>query len=81
MEVKRKTRVVAALLAVFLGLVGAHKFYLGHPKLGILYILLTCTVIGGVFTGWGSIIEGVLFVTKSDEDFQRVYVLEGRAMF
>ena len=78
---ERKSRITAALLAIFLGLVGAHKFYLGHPKLGIIYIVLTCTIIGGVFTGWGSIVEGVMYLTKSEEDFQRVYVQEGRAMF
>ena len=77
----RKSRITAALLAILLGLVGAHKFYLRHPKLGILYIVLTCTVVGGVFTGWGSIIEGVVYLTKSNKDFQRIYVQEHRAMF
>ena len=60
---------------------GRTSSYLGHPKLGIIYIVLTCTIIGGVFTGWGSIVEGVMYLTKSEEDFQRVYVQEGRAMF
>ena len=78
---KTKNKWLAAVLTIFLGLVGTHKFYRGHPKLGTLYILLACTVIKGVFTGWGGIVEGVMCLTKSDEKFQRVYVLERRSMF
>ena len=76
-----KNKWIATALAVLLGLFGAHKFYLNNPKLGILYIVLTCTIVGGVFTGWGSIIEGILYAVKSDDNFQRIYVVERRAMF
>ena len=78
---RQKKKWVAIVLAVLLGQFGTHKFYLGHPKIGILYIVLTCTIIGAFLTGWGSIIEGILYAFKSPEDFHRIYVLDGRAMF
>ena len=81
LTIKRKSKWTAVIFAVLLGNFGAHKFYMGHPKLGILYIVLTCTIVGAVFTGWGSIAEGILYAVKSPEDFQRIYVHEHRAMF
>ena len=41
-----KSKIVAALLALFLGYFGAHDFYLGFKKQGIIKIVLTLTVIG-----------------------------------
>ena len=38
---RKKSKWIAALLAVFLGVFGAHKFYLNHPKLGITYLAIT----------------------------------------
>ena len=71
----------AFLLAFLLGGFGAHKFYLGHVGLGILYIVLTLTLIGILFTGPAALIESIIYVTKSDEDFERIYVQERKAWF
>ena len=38
---------VAWLLLIFLGLLGAHRFYLGRAGSGVLMILANLTVIGG----------------------------------
>ena len=78
---KQKNKWTAVALAVILGQVGVHKFYLGHPRLGILYIALTCTIIGGAFTFWGSVAEGIIYGLKRPQDFHRIYVEGGRAMF
>lgn len=40
---KSKSRAVACLLALFLGWMGAHKFYMGNTKAGILYLLFSWT--------------------------------------
>ena len=62
-------RVVAAVLAFFLGWIGAHKFYLGQIGLGILYLLFFWTAI----PAFVSIIEGIIYLTMSDNEFSRKY--------
>lgn len=43
-----KSKLVAVLLALFLGSIGIHDFYLGYTKYGIIKIVLTvCTGVGG----------------------------------
>ena len=77
-----KSKIVAAAFAFFLGGLGGHKFYLGHPTLGIVWIILTFTLIGAIFwTGPVSLIEAIIYITKSDEDFERIYVQERKALF
>lgn len=45
---EQKSKLVAALLAFFVGSIGIHDFYLGYTKNGIIKIILTfCTGIGG----------------------------------
>lgn len=71
-----KSRGVAGLLALFLGSVGLHYFYINKPNAGILFLvatLLTCGVLG-VVTQIISIIQGVLFFTSSQEEFERKWV-------
>ncbi|HEX8415795.1 MAG TPA: TM2 domain-containing protein, partial [Sphingomicrobium sp.] len=41
-----RNKLIAALLAFFLGTLGVHRFYLGRTGTGIMMLLLTCTVIG-----------------------------------
>lgn len=63
-------RLIAALLAIFLGGIGAHKFYLGQTKLGVLYLCFFWTAIPALI----GIIEGVIYLSKSDEEFRRQYL-------
>ena len=51
-----KSLVVAVLLWLFLGLLGIHRFYLGHVFIGILYLLT------GGLCGIGWVIDGILFL-------------------
>lgn len=45
---EQKSKLVAVLLAFFLGGIGIHDFYLGYNKNGIIKIVLTvCTGVGG----------------------------------
>ena len=76
-------KMLAGLLAIFVGAFGIHKFILGYQKEGI--IMLVITVIGivlscigiGVFVVWGmglvGLIEGIMYLTKSDEEFYNTY--------
>jgi TM2 domain-containing membrane protein YozV len=58
-------RLVAALFAIFLGSFGVHKFYLGKPGRGILYLLFFWTAIPGII----GLVEGILYLTMSDDAF------------
>ncbi|KTG09954.1 hypothetical protein AUR64_10080 [Haloprofundus marisrubri] len=62
-------RLVAGLLAILLGTIGAHKFYLGRTGFGILYLLFFWT---GIPTIVG-IIEGAIYLSKSPEQFHAQY--------
>jgi len=62
-------RGTAGLLALFLGAVGAHKFYLGKPGQGLLYLVFCWTFIPALI----GLIEGVTYLASSDESFQAKY--------
>jgi len=64
-----RNRLVAALLAFFLGGIGAHKFYLGDMNTGILYLIFFWTFIPAVL----GIIDGVIYLSMSDAEFALKY--------
>ena len=68
-------RVLAGILAIILGPFGVHKFILGYTTQGI--ILLASTVvtcgIGAAVTSIIGLIEGIIYLTKSDEEFVYMY--------
>ncbi|MEO3704431.1 NINE protein [Trichormus azollae] len=73
MLTKRKSRSIAAILAFSgtLTISGLHKFYLGQPLWGILYVLLSWTPIPKV----ASAIEGVWYLIQDEEAFDRNFNL------
>lgn len=63
-------KIVAGALGVFLGSIGAHKFFLGKTRQGILYILFCWTFIPGLV----GFIEGVRYLFMPLDDFyKKVY--------
>ena len=78
-----KSRVTAALLAIFLGGVGAHEFYLGHGKSGLIRLAIgivgLCIMIPAA--SLIGLIEGIIYLTKTDEEFKRIYVIGGKEWF
>lgn len=76
-------KVLIGVLAILLGAFGVHKFILGYQKEGI--IMLAVTIIGfvltcigvGVFLVWAmgliGLIEGIIYLTKSDQEFHNTY--------
>ena len=68
-----RSRITAALLALFLGIAGAHKFYLGSIKMGIIYVLISLTAIGFAITLALSIYDAIVLFTLSDEEFSKKY--------
>ena len=84
-------KMLAGLLAIFLGSLGVHKFILGYQKEG--FILLGASIIGyitlcfvvGSFilmaTGVIGLIEGIIYLTKSDEEFYNTYQVGRKPWF
>lgn len=83
----QKDHVVAGLLAIFFGWLGIHKFYLGYPMPG--FIMLGITLLGGTVTfglasiamGIIGVIEGILYLTRSQLEFEQLYVCAKREWF
>ena len=66
-RLNNRTKGVACLFALFLGGLGAHKFYLGQPEKGILYLLFCWTGIPSLV----SYMEILIYLSKSSEEFDR----------
>lgn len=64
-----RSRIGAALFAILLGWMGAHKFYLGKSGQGVLYLLFCWTGIPLIV----SVIEGIIYLTMTDEAFSKKY--------
>jgi TM2 domain-containing membrane protein YozV len=77
-EVSNK-KLAAGLLGIFLGSFGIHKFVVGYTKAGLIMLLvtvLTCGVAGFVM-GLIGVIEGIIYLTQTPQEFKATY-LEGR---
>jgi len=86
-----KSYLVAGLLALFLGTLGVHKFYMGYQKEGI--ILLATTVVswmlliviigffGLMATGIIAFVEAIIYLTSGQEKFQQVYIEGHKSWF
>jgi TM2 domain-containing membrane protein YozV len=70
------SRTTCGILAILLGGWGVHRFMLGDMTGGIIRIVACC----GVFNIIG-IIEGIIYLTKTDEEFYQTYVVEKKAWF
>jgi TM2 domain-containing membrane protein YozV len=76
-------RIMAGLFGILMGAMGIHKFVLGYTGAGLIMLLIT------IFTcGWGGLvfgvigfIEGIIYLTKSEEDFYQTYVVNRREWF
>lgn len=64
-------KIVAGILALLLGGLGIHKFYLGRNGAGIIMLLLCWTGIPHII----GIIEGLIYLTKSDSSFYAEYIV------
>ena len=71
-----KSRGIAGLLAILMGWCGLHYFYIGKTSAGVLFLLiaiLSCGVLATITTVV-SIIQGVLFFTSTQQEFEAKWV-------
>ncbi len=73
------SRVVCGVVALLLGGWGIHKFLMGQTTAGIIQLVATIFTCGAA--GIIGLIEGIIYLTKSDEDFYQTYVVEKKAWF
>ena len=72
-------KIPAGVLAILLGGLGIHKFYLGYTNAGIIQLVVSfCTAGIGSIIG---IVEGIIYLTKSDEDFVNTYIVGKKEWF
>ena len=78
-EIKSK-KTTAGIIGLFFGAFGAHKFVIGYQKEGFIY--LGVSVVGGIITCGGALavtsilalIESIMLLTKTPEEFKRLYI-------
>ncbi len=63
-------KTTAGILAILLGGLGVHKFYLGNTGMGILYLCFCWSGIPSIV----GLIEGIIYLTKTDDEFLREYM-------
>jgi TM2 domain-containing membrane protein YozV len=84
-------KIAAGICGILLGSLGIHKFILGYTTEGIIMlvaslagIVLSCFVIPILATTAMSIIglvEGIIYLTKSDEEFVSTYITNKKGWF
>src|SRR6185437_151782 len=80
---RASNKIPAGICGIILGGLGVHKFILGYTGAGL--IMLLVTLVGGLVTCGASVgvmhiiglIEGIIYLTKTDDEFVRTYV-DGR---
>ncbi|WP_028890012.1 TM2 domain-containing protein [Tenacibaculum ovolyticum] len=76
-------RVLAGVLGILIGALGIHKFMLGYTKEGVIMLLVTILTcgFGGMVTGIIGLVEGIIYLTKSDEEFIDTYQVNQKGWF
>ncbi len=76
-------KVAAGICGILIGWLGIHKFILGLTTPGLIMLLVSvCTFgFGGIVMGIIGLVEGIIYLTKSDEDFYQTYAVEKKGWF
>ena len=74
-------KMLAGLLAIFLGSLGIHKFVLGYTTAGVIMLLIYFTCIGAPIMHVIALIEGIMYLTKTDEEFYQTYIAQKKEWF
>jgi TM2 domain-containing membrane protein YozV len=80
---KAGSRIAAGICGILLGSLGIHKFILGYTGAGLIMLLvtlLTCFIASPIMHLIG-LIEGIIYLTKSDAEFVKTYVENRREWF
>lgn len=80
-------KMAAGICGILLGGFGVHKFILGYNTEGVIMLVawvvgmfLTCGI-ASIAVGVVGLIEGIIYLTKSDEEFVRTYIQNKKGWF
>jgi TM2 domain-containing membrane protein YozV len=77
-EVNSK-KILCGIMGILFGGLGIHRFILGDTSGGIIRIIITVVTCGiGSIIG---LIEGIIYLTKTDQEFYQTYMVERKAWF
>ncbi|MGG6268578.1 TM2 domain-containing protein [Leptolyngbya sp. AN03gr2] len=65
-------KVAAGICGILLGGFGVHKFILGYTTEGIIMLVAFFPTCG--LTGILGLVEGIIYLTKSDDEFINTYI-------
>jgi TM2 domain-containing membrane protein YozV len=72
-------RLVCGILGILVGGLGIHRFMIGDTTGGIIRIVITFVTCGaGSIVG---LIEGIIYLTKTDQEFYQTYIVEKKGWF
>lgn len=76
-------KMIAGICGIVLGALGIHKFVLGYNTEGLIMLLVTVLTcgIGGAVMGIIGLIEGIMYLVKSDSEFTEMYVNNKKGWF
>lgn len=76
-------KVTAGICGILLGGLGIHKFVLGYTQEGLIMLLVTVLTcgFGGAVMGVIGLIEGIMYLTKTDEEFVSTYITAKKGWF
>ena len=73
-------KIAAGLLAILLAPFGIHKFFLGYTNEGIIWLIISlCTC--GTVTSFIGLIEGIIYLTRTDQEFYEDYQVNKKGWF
>jgi len=70
---------MCGLLGILLGWTGAHRFVIGDTKGGVIRLVIAVVTCGA--GGIVGLIEGIMYLTKTDEQFYQEYIVNKKAWF
>lgn len=76
-------KVIAGICGILLGALGVHKFILGYTNEGLIMLLgtlFTCGIAGVVMSVIG-LAEGIIYLTKTDDEFLNTYITNKKGWF
>ncbi|RLD27426.1 MAG: hypothetical protein DRI70_04525 [Bacteroidetes bacterium] len=79
-------KLLAGILGIVLGAFGVHKFILGYNKEGVIMLVVgllgwfLCAIPTAIVSLVG-LIEGIIYLTKSDEEFYETYQANKKTWF
>jgi TM2 domain-containing membrane protein YozV len=76
-------KMVAGICGILIGALGIHKFLLGFTNAGVVMLLVTLLTcgFGAVPMAIIGLVEGIIYLTKSDQEFYQIYVVQRKEWF